>query len=135
MALIHGPFFSQVLGLMSTMRVLLPNLLPAETGGTPPSRRQRYPVLYLLHGMSDEHTVWQRQTSIERYVTRRNVAVVMPAVQRSLYTDTQTGQRYWRCISAEVPAAARAYFPLSERREETYVAGLSMGGMGCSNWP
>src|SRR5262249_36404389 len=119
-----------VLGLMSTMSLLLPAPPPAETGGTPASRRPRYPVLYLLHGMSDDHTVWQRRTSIERYVTRLNLAVVMPAVQRSFYTDTQTGQRYWTFISEEVPAVARAYFPLSELREETYVAGLSMGGYG-----
>jgi S-formylglutathione hydrolase FrmB len=130
MALIHCHFFSQVLGLMSTMSVLLPAPPLVETSATPASRRPRYPVLYLLHGMSDDHTVWQRRTSIERYVTRLNLAVVMPAVQRSFYTDTQTGQRYWTFISEEVPAVARAYFPLSELREETYVAGLSMGGYG-----
>jgi S-formylglutathione hydrolase FrmB len=130
MALIHCHFFSQVLRLMSTMSVILPDPLPAEVGVIPASRRPHYPTLYLLHGMSDDHTVWQRRTSIERYVAGLNLAVVMPAVQRSFYTDTRTGQRYWTFISDEVPALARSYFPLSAVREETYVAGLSMGGYG-----
>src|SRR5262247_490501 len=130
MALMHCHFFSQVLGLMSTMSVILPDPLPTETRATLASQRPRYPTLYLLHGMSDDHTVWQRRTSIERYVAGRNLAVVMPAVHRSFYTDSLTGQRYWTFISEELPALARHFFPLSTRRAETYVAGLSMGGYG-----
>ena len=130
MALMHCHFFSQVLGLMSTMSVILPEPPPTETSVTLARRRPRYPTLYLLHGMSDDHTVWQRRTSIERYVAGLNLAVVMPAVHRSFYTDSLTGQRYWTLISEELPALARHFFPLSTRRAETYVAGLSMGGYG-----
>ena len=130
MALIHCHFHSQVLGLMSTMSVILPDPGPPEAGATPRIRQGRYPTLYLLHGLSDDHTVWQRRTSIERYVEGLNLAVVMPAVQRSFYTDKVTGQRYWTFISEEVPAFARHFFPLSEVRDENYVAGLSMGGYG-----
>ena len=130
MALFHCHFFSQVLGLMSTMSVILPDLGPLEEGVASKNRLTRYPTLYLLHGLSDDHTVWQRRTSIERYVEGLNLAVVMPAVQRSFYTDMVTGQRYWTFISEEVPAVARHFFPLSEDRDENYVAGLSMGGYG-----
>ena len=130
MALIHCQFFSQVLGLMSTMDVILPDPGPLEAGVPPTIRQERYPTLYLLHGLSDDHTVWQRRTSIERYVEGLNLAVVMPAVQRSFYTDMVTGQRYWTFISEEVSAVARHFFPLSEVRNENYVAGLSMGGYG-----
>jgi putative tributyrin esterase len=129
MALIHCHFFSQVLGLMSTMSVILPDPGPLEAG-VPRSRREGYPTLYLLHGLSDDHTVWQRRTSIERHVEGLNLAVVMPAVERSFYTDMVTGRRYWTFISEEVPAMARHFFPLSEDRNENYVAGLSMGGYG-----
>jgi putative tributyrin esterase len=59
-----------------------------------------------------------------------NLAVVMPAAQRSFYTDMVTDQRYWTFISEEVPTLARHFFPLSEDRNENYVAGLSMGGYG-----
>jgi putative tributyrin esterase len=128
MALVHCQFFSQVLGLMSTMSVILPDPLPPEKEVTPAGRPGRYPTLYLLHGMSDDHTVWLRRTSVERYVEGLSLAVVMPAVQRSFYADTVSGQPYWTFISQEVPFVARSFFPLSAAREENYVAGLSMGG-------
>jgi len=128
MALIHCHFFSQVLGLMSTMSVILPD--PGPLKSEIASRIRRYPTLYLLHGLSDDHTAWQRRTAIERYVEGRNLAVVMPAVERSFYADMATGLRYWTFISEEVPAAARHFFPLSEERSQNYVAGLSMGGYG-----
>lgn len=129
MALVHCHFFSQVLGLMTTMSVLLPDPKPLEENNGIPDARP-FPTLYLLHGRSDDHSAWQRRTAIERYVEGLNLAVVMPEVGRSYYTDMQTGQRYWAFISEEVPAVARHYFPLSDRRDENYLAGLSMGGYG-----
>lgn len=130
MALIHCHFFSQVLGLMSSLSAILPEPVSPEPGARRTLQPARYPTLFLLHGMSDDHTVWQRRTAIERYVEGLNLAIVMPAVQRSYYTDMATGQRYWTFISEELPAVARHYFPLSEARDKSYVAGLSMGGYG-----
>jgi S-formylglutathione hydrolase FrmB len=124
MALIHCDFFSEVLGLCTSMCVILPQPLGAR------AKRDRYPVLYLLHGMSDDHTIWQRRTSIERYVEPLDLAVVMPAVQRSFYIDMAHGYRYGTFVSEELPALARSFFPLSDAREDTFVAGLSMGGYG-----
>lgn len=121
MALIHCQFFSKVLKVATAMDVILPE---------PPQAGRRYPVLYLLHGLSDDQTIWQRRTSIERYVQCMELAVVMPAVQRSFYADMACGYRYWTFISEELPALAQAFFPLSAAREETFVAGLSMGGYG-----
>lgn len=129
MALVHCHFFSQVLGLMSTLSALLPDPLPDSSGGEGDGPHL-FPTLYLLHGLSDDHTAWQRRTSLERYVEGVNLAVIMPAVQRSFYADTTTGQRYWTFISEEVPAMARHFFPLSGERNDNYVAGLSMGGYG-----
>nr|WP_321464432.1 alpha/beta hydrolase family protein [uncultured Desulfobulbus sp.] len=128
MALIHCHFYSHVLGLMTTMSVFLPEL--SQDTGQQPQGETPFPTLYLLHGRSDDHSAWQRRTSLERYLEGMNLAVVMPEVGRSYYTDMQTGQRYWSFISQEVPRVARRYFPLSQRREENYLAGLSMGGYG-----
>lgn len=125
MALFHVNFFSNVLGLSVAMDVILPQPAP---GGQ--RRKQKLPVLWLLHGLSDDHTIWQRRTSIERYVEPLQLAVVMPAVDRSFYTDMAQGNRYWTYISEELPALARAFFPLSAQREDNFVAGLSMGGYG-----
>jgi len=119
MALIQCDFFSETLQLSTSMNVILPQ--PA---------RSRYPVLYLLHGLSDDHTTWLRRTSIERYVDALGLAVVMPAVHRSFYADMAHGNRYWAFVSQELPALAGGFFPISQQRDETFVAGLSMGGYG-----
>lgn len=92
--------------------------------------QRRWPVLWLLHGLSDDHTSWTRQTSIERYADAHGIAVVMPAVNRSFYADMVSGPAYFTFISEELPALMRAWFPLSAAREDNYVAGLSMGGYG-----
>ena len=109
------------------MRVLLPEPGPA---GDDTGESVRYPTLYLLHGLSDDHTVWLRRTSLERYLEGRRLAVVLPAAGRSFYTDALRGQRYWSFVSEELPRLARHLFPLSARREENFAAGLSMGGYG-----
>jgi S-formylglutathione hydrolase FrmB len=119
MAFIQCDFFSNVLQLSVSLNVVLPQPL-----------RPSYPVLYLLHGLSDDHTIWMRRTSIERYAEQYGLAVVMPAVNRSFYTNMAIGYRYGDYISQEVPEVAQAFFPLSSKREETFVAGLSMGGYG-----
>jgi S-formylglutathione hydrolase FrmB len=91
-------------------------------------------VLYLLHGLSDDDTIWLRRTSIERYVAPLGLAVVMPQVHRSFYTDEAVGGRYWTFLSEELPELVATFFRLSGRREDTFVAGLSMGGYGALKW-
>lgn len=130
MALIHCNFTSETLGVASSMCVILPQPQFIPENKDTSWKYEGYPVLYLLHGLSDDHTIWQRRTSIERYVASMNIAVVMPAVNRSFYTDMAYGQRYWTFISEELPFIARNLFPISNRREDTFVAGLSMGGYG-----
>ena len=130
MALIHCDFFSEVLHLSTSVVVILPQPAPSQNGTTGCGGSHKHPTLYLLHGLSDDHTIWQRRTSIERYVSLLDLAVVMPAVHRSFYTDMAHGYRYWTFISEELPALARSFFPLSDAREDNFVAGLSMGGYG-----
>jgi S-formylglutathione hydrolase FrmB len=91
----------------------------------------KYPVLYLLHGLSDDYTIWQRRTSIERYVADMEIAVVMPDADTSFYSDMVHGRKYWTFLSEELPEIVHDFFPnISEKREDTFVAGLSMGGYG-----
>ena len=91
-------------------------------------------MLYLLHGLGDDHTAWSRQTAIERYVKPLGLAVVMPQVGRSFYADQVHGQPYWTFLSEELPALVTSLFHVSTRREDTFVAGLSMGGFGAMKW-
>lgn len=120
-------FFSETLGMLSSLYVLLPGRLLADMKKKP---RKKLRTLYLLHGHSDDHTAWQRYTSIERYAEGLKLAVVMPAVHLSFYNDMAYGGKYWQFISEEVPALVRDIFPLSSDRKDNFVAGLSMGGYG-----
>ncbi len=130
MALMHCQFFSNVLGMAVSMDVILPQPANLPNEKKSAALRKKWPVLYLLHGRSDDHTIWQRRTSIERYVADKELAVIMPNAERSWYTDTASGQRYWTFVSEELPVIARSFFPLSEARKDNFVAGLSMGGYG-----
>ena len=87
-------------------------------------------MLYLLHGYSDDHTIWMRRTSVERYAAQHNLAVIMPAVNHSFYTNEAQGERYWDYVAEELPEIMHRFFRLSKKPEDTYVAGLSMGGYG-----
>jgi len=130
MALMHVKFFSETLGMCVEMDAIIPQAMGGKIGGTAIPDGGPYQTLYLLHGMSDDHTIWQRRTSIERYVADLGLAVIMPSTQLGWYTDMYRGLKWWTYISQELPAICRKFFPLSDRREDTFVAGLSMGGYG-----
>jgi len=130
MALLRCDVFSDSLGLSTSMTVILPQPTTTQIGLTGGAAAELPPVLYLLHGLSDDDTIWTRRTSIERYVAPLGLAVVMPAVHRSFYTDEAYGGKYWTFVSEELPGLVGRFFRVSQRREDTFVAGLSMGGYG-----
>jgi putative tributyrin esterase len=130
MAFMECHFHSDVLGVESTMNVILPQTSNTQIGMESAVKDGAFPCLYLLHGLSDDHTTWMRRTSIERYVSSLGLAVVMPAVNRSFYTNMVCGPRYWDFVSEELPAVVQSMFRVSGERKDTFVAGLSMGGYG-----
>ncbi len=130
MALVHCDFYSEALGLSVQMDAILPQATESQIGMKGTASVGKHPTLYLLHGMTDDHTIWQRRTSIERYVAPLGLAVIMPAVHRSCYTDMAHGYKYWTFVAEELPEVCRGFFHLSDRREDNFVAGLSMGGYG-----
>lgn len=130
MALMHVDFFSDVLGVAANMDVIMPQHSTRLIGMDTADWVGSCPTLYLLHGLSDDHTIWQRRTSIERYTANLPLAVVMPTVQRGFYTDQKQGYDYFTFISEELPALCEQFFHLSSAREDRFAAGLSMGGYG-----
>ena len=132
MAFLQCEFHSDVLGRACSMNVLVPQKAATQIGmvSSGETGRAEYPVLYLLHGLSDNHTIWMRRTSIERYAAAYGIVVVMPAGERGFYTDMAEGYRYWTMVSEELPQIVRNLFPVSAKREDTFAAGLSMGGYG-----
>lgn len=120
MALLQCQFYSTAMSMGTCVRVILPDTCDMDQAR----------VLYLLHGLSDDSSIWTRYTSIERYVRGQNIAVIMPEVQRSWYCDMENGLRYFEYVSRELPQLVHKYFGLSLAREKNYIAGLSMGGFG-----
>lgn len=122
MALLHVGYFSKTLELHMNMDVILPERTPPKDG---------WPVLYLLHGLSDDHTGWQRRTSIERYAEVYDLCVVMPTTFRGFYTDAvRAGGKHFTHITKDVPEVVKNLFHVTEKQEDTFAAGLSMGGYG-----
>jgi len=130
MALMHVKFFSDTLGMCVEMDAIIPQAVNGQIGMSGVADGGPYQTLYLLHGMSDDHTIWQRRTSIERYAADLGIAVIMPSTQLGWYTDMYHGLKWWTYISEELPKICRKFFPLSEKREDNFAAGLSMGGYG-----
>ena len=131
MAFLEVSFFSTVLGMCTNMNVILPQTVRGMIGVDAKDMEATYPTLYLLHGMSDDHSIWHRRTSIERYADEAGIAVVMPTTELGWYTDMQHGRKWRTFIGEELPQICRDLFPrMSPKREETFVAGLSMGGYG-----
>ena len=119
MAFLQIGLHSNALGMAASLDAIVPQ-----------SQNGPLKVLWLLHGLSDDHTIWQRRTSIERYAEGRNVAVFMPCGGRSFYCDVPGGLRYETHIAEELPAIVHSMFNLSDKREDNFIAGLSMGGYG-----
>ena len=132
LALVNCDFFSETLEVGTSMTVILPQ----QTADADRGRGRPRPdgLLYLLHGLSDDHTVWLRRTSIERYAAARGLAVVMPAVHRRFYADERHGHPYWTFVSEELPRGGAVVLPGLRRPADTFVAGLSMGGYGALKW-
>lgn len=126
MAFIQCDFYSQVLGFSTSMNVIL----PGDSKINKSQDKMDYPVLYLLHGLSDDHTIWGRRSSIDRYVRDLNIAIVMPNAGRSFYTDMLHGYDYYTFINEELQSISESFFPISTKREDRFIAGLSMGGYG-----
>lgn len=131
MALFNMNFFSETLGMQSSVLVVIPQKSAAgQIGIENKANDKKYKVLYLLHGLSDDETIWLRRTSVERYASRYGIAVVMPNGHRSFYTDMRYGGAYYRYITEELPFRIKEFFNVSDKREDTFIAGLSMGGYG-----
>lgn len=118
-------FYSRALQIQTAAYVLLPDMEIMQQ-----HPQQKVPTLYLLHGLSDDHTAWLYKTRIAEYARKYHIAVVMPAANRSFYADMAHGGAYWSFISKELPEMMETYFPLSSAREHRFAAGLSMGGYG-----
>lgn len=89
-----------------------------------------FAVFYLLHGLSDDHTIWERRTSIERYVEGLPLIVVMPDGERGFYCDAKEGLAFETALIRDLIGYVDTMFPTKATREGRCIGGLSMGGYG-----
>ena len=131
MAVMKIEYYSEVLGMEWGVNILYPD----ASRVTEPNSKD-IPVLYLLHGMSGNHNSWLKRTNVERLLRGTNLIVVMPNTNNGWYTDTQYGYNYYTALAEELPKVLKRFFPnMTNKREKTFIAGLSMGGYGPSSWP
>jgi len=127
MALLTLDFHSHQLKMHTVLTVIVPDT--RDIGGKPMAERK---VLTLLHGLSEDGTAGVRMSKVELYAQETGVVVVMPSVGRSMYCDNVNGQNYFSHVADEVPSYLHMLLGLSRKREDNYLAGISMGGMGAS---
>ncbi len=120
MNLLSVEFFAEAIQKQSGMYVLLP------LGKGP------FSVVYLLHGLSDNHSGWERYGRIENDVEGRNIIVVMPDGGRSFYCNDPRvgGLAYEDHIVKDVVGFVDSAFHTIPSRQGRALVGLSMGGYG-----
>lgn len=127
-------FFSGALHSPSEIIILLPSPAPSqlESGDYNAIYQtgQNYRTLTLLHGMQGDHTSWLRHTRIERFAQDAGLAIVLPAGLNSYYENLSYSLNYFTYLTEELPRFTQSIFPLSGKREDNFIAGLSMGGYG-----
>lgn len=127
MALIQVDFYSDTLRKIVPFTALIPND-PREEQVQP---AEGYPALYLLHGFTGNCTDWVTNTRIAELSSKYEIAVIMPSGENSFYVDDgEMYALYGKFIGEELIDYTRRLFRLSEKRENTAIAGLSMGGYG-----
>ena len=129
MALIQFTYVSNVLLRSVPVQVILPVDKLSPDGAYLPLKK--YKTLYLLHGLMGSHVDWVSGTRIQRWAEERDLAVVMPAGENSFYVDRPGFHTdHGKFIGQELVEMTRRMFPLSDKREDTFIGGLSMGGFG-----
>ena len=132
MALLSINIFSETLLRNINITAILPVDTRTIDGSRPWKRGDRpFKSLYLLHGIHGCENDWLTGTRIKRWAQERNLAVFMPAGENKFYNHLYSTHDWFdQFIGRELVEMMRAMFPLSEKREDTYIAGLSMGGYG-----
>ncbi len=132
MALIQMNYISKALFRTVPVYVILPaDKFDADTDRYLNDENHKYKTLYLLHGLLGNYIDWVSETRIQKWATEKNLAVVMPSGDNSFYFKSRTPWNdYGTFIGEELVEMTRRMFPLSDKREDTFIAGLSMGGFG-----
>ena len=133
MAVIKMNFLSQCLGMQTDVTICLPSYsfkdrMDGREDVYVPG--MKYQVLWLLHGGSGDDSDYLHFSNITRYADDNKLAVVMPCGYNSCFMDEENGVQYMKYIAEELPKMCRVIFPFSDKREDNFIGGLSMGAHG-----
>lgn len=133
MAYMQINFVSKYLGNSHPVSIILPDRPVQEEPQDFYGNGRKYKVLWLLHGSYDDHTAWVRKSNIETYATEKDLIVVMPNGLNSNYANWPEfgmGFNMYDYLFEELMPLVYNWLPASSKREDNYIAGLSMGGRG-----
>ena len=133
MALFTLEFFSKYLMTTTQVSVLMPTLTMQDDPGTFYSSEKKYKVLWLLHGSCSNQNDWIKYTNIVPYAENRDLIVVMPNALNSDYSNYLTfadSFNMWEFLPHELMPMVYNWLPASSKREDNFIAGMSMGGNG-----
>lgn len=131
MAVFQVDFMAETLGRTVPVIVILPTDKVYFPGMPRREEGKPFKTLYLLHGILGDCTDWLYGTRIRRWAEEKDLCVVMPSGDNAFYLDQPwAGNCYSEFIGRELVEFTRKTFPLSNKKEDTYIGGLSMGGYG-----
>lgn len=132
MALVKVDFISKSLARTVTINAIIPVDKMSRPGTPLPEKKTSFKTLYLLHGILGNYTDWVSGTRIQRWAQDKDLAVIMPSGENGFYVDNagRSDLKYGQFIGEELVEFTRDLFHLSRKREDTFIAGLSMGGYG-----
>lgn len=128
MAFLTVTYKSRALKRKVTFRALIPSNMERDDAEKEGNLLR---TLYLLHGYYGDFTSWVNYSRVDELSEKYGMAVIMPSGENSFYLDDTDKREYWEdFIGRELVEFTREIFPLSDKREDTYIAGFSMGGYG-----
>lgn len=131
MALMTIQFFSNSLRREISLQAILPIDSFNTTNEITINTNTPLKSLYLFHGFHGSSTDWLYNSNIRDLAGQHNIAVFMPNLENHFCVDdVEKGELYGQFFGEELVAMTRAMFPLSTKREDTIISGLSMGGYG-----
>ena len=131
MVLFRGDIKSKCLQRRTSISVILPADNIHFLQDTEEIVPQPYRTLYLLHGLYGSDDIFLANTSIQKFAEDNGIAVVIPCGDNSFYVDNEKAHAYYgEYVGQELLDITRNIFPLSDKREDTFIAGFSMGGYG-----
>lgn len=133
MAIIRMNFESQYLKSNHEIAVIMPDRPPMTDAKEFYANGRKYKVLWLLHGTFGDYSDWIRRTNIELYACEKDLVVVLPSALNSNYSNwdnAMIGFSMYDYFTEELMPLIYNWLPVSDRREDNFIAGLSMGGRG-----